>query len=113
MIESGSESRANLTGSPGIGKSWSLIYALLLSLNQGEKVLLVSRKIQLYVYFEPVGDGFYNAKSCRDSTTSPVTATEKDGWGFLDPRETQNDVQYSRGRILIDVSPNRKHFYNW
>lgn len=114
LDDSDGESRAIITGSLGIGKSWALIYLLRLLLKRGHDVMFANRKSELYVMFErPNSNGVCLAKSCKNHTTDPITKADDNVYVLVDPCDSGNDVQTTGRRLILSASPNRKHYPGW
>lgn len=114
LDDSDAESRAIITGSSGIGKSWALIYMLRLLLKRGHDVLFANRKNEFYVMFERINsNGSCLAKSYKNHTTDPITKADDNVYVLVDPCDSGNDVQMTGRRLILSSPPNQKHFPGW
>lgn len=113
LRDGGPSSCAMLLGSPGIGKSWSLLYCLRVLLLRGEKVLFVSRKNDKCILFERKEDNdAYVAISFSGQSTKPVEYADADTWVLVDPLEDRNDVPDVKGMMILCASFDKKFSFN-
>jgi hypothetical protein len=102
-----------IVGNPGIGKSWTLIYALQqLLLRDGANVLFFMAKDYVALACFRRSDAVYVWEAGMTRAKSDLFKSA-DVWVLLDPREAKEEGTKLVGgerRLLFAASNNRKHF---
>lgn len=108
-------SRAVILGSPGIGKTRSGHPAILQYLMElgVKRVMYANRTTKWYTLFEREDDGSYSSTETYCTGTEPTAELGPDDWLLVDPSENGNDIESCKGRLILIVSPNKKHYHNW
>lgn len=112
--------RMTVVGTPGIGKSTTVSYAIRLVLSQRKRVVYLHRTLEreaYYIEFIPSED--QNGKveielhSEKLSPTQIPSLSQKDTYYFVDPGQTKTSCNPSKmvaARVIIVASPDERHW---